>query len=570
MQISFAQSRDLFRGLPQNSQGYLIWNDDNPDVEYWRIEVTQKNADLSTNPISFPEQTIERHEVWRKNFLKLDKNLWNLNKPGTLNYITLSGLNNSDSVIVSATHVLESDFPQLGAPEFFKGCYWTCVGDNYAYRIQQFKKINNPDMGHYSIQPAYYIDDEETGTRISYFRYFDQPEITNYTNDFKAYAQSGHFLYFDHLYNKDVYDVPINMNPKFHGIQTWSMGPTGDQPYNKNFFKFQQYDNNSNITYKASNGSILTAPTVYALQKSTGWWRIGAIRAPQDEELDITNDCLKSDMAWLMDEFNGPNSGLTWYKENGGVPFPNFPDHPDNVRDLVCNASLGGGAPYLYNNSDYSDCIYGALADFIDANDNFDSYMDYLSAMSDCWDSDQGGSGSNSGGGGRFDEAIAHLEFLSLEYLGPTGDSLVESFVHSELVDSLGNYIQTRNQIIEPGLYRMNWKYPTTTINYIIFETKKPLNSTVPLSYFVDATIFPVPLKDEYTFNINLSTSARSDFIYELLDFHGNTIYRKNFSLEKDHDENHLIVSDVQIPKGILLNRFIFNDGSSFTITTTR
>ena len=504
--------------------------------------------------------------------MRLDKSLWNLNTPGTLNYATLMGFNSSDSVILSATNVLETDFPPIGEPTYYKGCQWTCIADNYSYRIQQFKRLDNPDQGHYTIQPAFHLDDEGTGTQIPYYRYFDNAEIVNYTNNFGYYNPSGGITGYD-SYGEPIYDVPIDMNPAFHGIPDWSSPIALENSIN--FYKFEQYDDeNSNITYKASNGSVISAPFVYALRKYTGWWRSGGIRVPGNGDYNINNDCLSHDITWAIGQINGSSSNLAFI-QSYSTPYPNFDYHPDNVRDLFCTAPVGGGTTTL-NPFSYWDCIYAAgffdnIADGIEDAQDATSYWEYLAAVADC--NESAGSSGNGGGPGTGvtpDDIISNIEYLGIERFGASSDSLIRTYFHSDLIDSLGNYIQTSNQILEPGLYKMSFKFPLTDLGYIIFENKKRVNSTLPLSSFLDATIFPVPLQDDYKFSINLTTTARSEFTYELLDFNGNLVYTKNFLLEKDHDKDHLIISDVQIPTGLLLNRFIFNDGSSFTITTSR
>lgn len=95
------------------------------------------------------------------------------------------------------------------------------------------------------------------------------------------------------------------------------------------------------------------------------------------------------------------------------------------------------------------------------------------------------------------------------------------------------------------------------------------MSTGVPLSTFVSATIFPVPIQNDYSFDMNIEAEVNSKFKYQLIDFNGNVIYSQSFEVPKDHDEVHTIRTNQPIPKGVLINYFSFPDGSSFSITTT-
>jgi hypothetical protein len=60
------------------------------------------------------------------------------------------------------------------------------------------------------------------------------------------------------------------------------------------------------------------------------------------------------------------------------------------------------------------------------------------------------------------------------------------------------------------------------------------------------------------------------DFTYELFDFKGNLLHSTKYAVKQGHDEAHLVRSEKPIPRGLVLNRFSFSDGSSFSVTTTK
>jgi hypothetical protein len=42
------------------------------------------------------------------------------------------------------------------------------------------------------------------------------------------------------------------------------------------------------------------------------------------------------------------------------------------------------------------------------------------------------------------------------------------------------------------------------------------------------------------------------------------------YDIKQGHNEAHLVRTEKPIPRGLVLNRFSFSDGSSFSVTTTK
>lgn len=103
----------------------------------------------------------------------------------------------------------------------------------------------------------------------------------------------------------------------------------------------------------------------------------------------------------------------------------------------------------------------------------------------------------------------------------------------------------------------------------LIREVSTPLTSSIPLSDFLETTFFPVPVETN-EFQVRMKANAKLKFEYILLDHQGNELYRKNFVLQQGHERDHLIRVNEGIPAGLLINKFIFEDGSELNITTMK
>ncbi|MGB6037063.1 MAG: hypothetical protein WBG42_12395, partial [Cryomorphaceae bacterium] len=476
-------------------------------------------------------------------------------------------------------------------PLYEKTCYWDCVGSNYAYRIQQHVLLSNTGMGHYSIQPAYDYYNEEVGMNIPYYMHMAEPEMMQYTNGLEDFESPG--WYDDNWIENGLSDpwVPVTsvMLPAFHGMgSTWDpIGELGDYQ-NTGIFGFYQYtDPLATGGYTSPSGAGLPDEYIFAIKKYSGWWRTGGFRLPEmgsnvfDSEMQIIDDCVNEDLGSMINKMNSSNSNLQHYQDLNG--YNNDPDghfdngfHPNYLPDFRCDGGFSGSAPGG-GIDDNLDCFYSEwylewVIDQIEDGDDYAYWSEILGISLDCFDYEpDDGEGGNTGGGVLVDDVHRALEFVAMSKWETTGSTKIFEFIpHRDLFDSTGAYTPQGPQYIEPGLYTLTFKYPDHPAAKIIFENKKRLLNAIPLSSFVQATVFPVPIVDDYSFNIHLTTTARSKFRYKLFDFNGNELHNQVVQVPKDHDNNHLVTISNPMPDGILLHRFIFEDGSSFSITTIK
>jgi hypothetical protein len=217
----------------------------------------------------------------------------------------------------------------------------------------------------------------------------------------------------------------------------------------------------------------------------------------------------------------------------------------------------------------YWSCLYDAgyytyLIDWIEGELGPDDIWDIVNAAVDC--SESGGGISNPDD---LPSAIPEITFVSLKNFGAGGDSSIFHYTVNELIDPAGSIIQPSIDNISLGLYELSFmRKDQGGVNYITFELKEEIDGTIPREDFVTANIYPVPHTNNYEFNINLQATANSRFSYEIFTTYGDLVHRQSFSIPQGHDEDHKIQLQDPLPKGTLINKFTFSDGSSFSITT--
>jgi len=162
---------------------------------------------------------------------------------------------------------------------------------------------------------------------------------------------------------------------------------------------------------------------------------------------------------------------------------------------------------------------------------------------------------------------ISALSFYSVENISDTTIDKTR-ISYFDIFDENGEYTSPDFTIIK-GLNKVNIILKGGQSRSFVFDALETMSGIIELSSFLEVTIFPVPIRDN-TFSINFQATATLDFTYELFDFTGTRLHKMDYSIIKDHNEDHVISSNTTIPAGILLNKLTFIDGSSISITTLK
>lgn len=174
-------------------------------------------------------------------------------------------------------------------------------------------------------------------------------------------------------------------------------------------------------------------------------------------------------------------------------------------------------------------------------------------------------------------EFIKHLEELR-DRFKPKNTSPIHnisisclSFDCGQLFNMTASDIKLYNPelILNPGLYCSGMQLEDGSYYPVIFEVGATEVNINAMSNFLTATVFPNPFSGN-TFSINLSASKDLSFKYNLIDNKGKIIYQSGYKIAAGANESVTIKPNCEIPKGMLINSFIFEDGSQSSVISVK
>ena len=313
----------------------------------------------------------------------------------------------------------------------------------------------------------------------------------------------------DGIYYADYYDIPPNWLD-YDGLDVIKLL------------------NNPNITYKDRYGVTINSTYVIGIHKGVGPW------APYAN-------------CWQTEDFlSGPGYDRPWAIDRMNL-------HADfqycNKPQLECIC-----APTGNGNFDNFDSQHAAALLEVPTLDSIVWIWDILQD----WDSILNGSNSINW----WDNYYA-LSITSIS--GNNGE--IANIKISDLIDENGN-INDISVSLNSGLYTFGINYSDGAYESVVKEII-PSDSNNNDANSLSTLIYPNPLSGN-EFNMNLDADKDLKFIYRLNDFNGNLIYESKFYLNKDETEIVTIKPELEIPYGYLINQFIFEDNSQFSIITVK
>ena len=138
----------------------------------------------------------------------------------------------------------------------------------------------------------------------------------------------------------------------------------------------------------------------------------------------------------------------------------------------------------------------------------------------------------------------------------------------SDFINETGEFVNP-SLSFEPGLYSFGLILADGSYLPVYKEFNEITSFYEEQANFLDVIISPVPIQNN-EFNLHLEPYATLNFDYILYDFSGNELYRNHFDLRKDNIEDFKVCPKYFIPSGMLLNKFIFEDGSQLNIQTIK
>jgi hypothetical protein len=145
------------------------------------------------------------------------------------------------------------------------------------------------------------------------------------------------------------------------------------------------------------------------------------------------------------------------------------------------------------------------------------------------------------------------------------------SFDCGELFNMTAAEIRLYNPelILNPGLYCAGMQLEDGSYYPVVFDVSGDQVNINALSNFLTATVFPNPFGGN-NFSLNLSASKDLSFKYNLIDNKGKIIYQSGYKIAAGANESVTIKPNCEIPKGMLINSFIFEDGSQSSVISIK
>lgn len=393
------------------------------------------------------------------------------------------------------------------------GCDWDCVGSDYAWSIYQ-TILPGGTQFQYSLGSAGDYFDPVLSLNIPYYEYMSSTQFTQVQN---LIGQSlSEYTAYHQISSTDI-SLPPNTSTRII-----------------------RFTNPGSPTYYNSQGAAITTSQIYGVKKGMGPWA----------GVFATTSILTAD--WCS-SFSG---GLAPQLVSN---FNTYSTPSDGTSDLSCNGEVSGGVSAPDENPEpfgvLLDCFYAA------AFENEDLWP-VLMNLNNClqipgpddtapvnfWPA-----GLNQITISRVDDEGLNLTITKADLFGSNGELTVPSFTLTE-----GVYIYH-------FFFNNGWYVP----RYV--EITKPRTTTVALSSLLEVNCFPVPVTDN-EFQVTLSADAKLKFDHVLFDGSGNELYRKNHVIQKDHSITHTVKpkGNLVLPEGLLVNQFIFEDGSTKSVTITK
>ena len=453
------------------------------------------------------EKTVWRKEIWKSNYVYIPDGYWSNETKDYRYYTNLIGFGTDD------IEVIRTRFGTDGkdANPFTKAeC---CPPRNIVLGCSWV--CEGPDWA-YRIQQW-----KENGMAVYVL------EGAGFPTD------AGNWVNFFEYMSTDQHTALKGDNDPFwrnwYSISFMDWGPHSSNYPNSPFHKIP-----NDGSYKDKENAIIEGPDVIRVSKGKGWWKSPFIST---DFIIENNECTQQIDGAVI--FMNENSNIEELVDDGDLPFM-----------LFC----GGGA--ATGNIENEDCEMAWMGVDYDGDGDVDGFdlLDFI--LNDMCE-----------GGSPDSDPWDNISFMLAESISNPGNPATE-LKGEDMFDENGVFTPPLI-IIEEGLNRMSVILEGGINRKIVFESKETVQSSFALSNFLDVTIYPVPIVGD-EFKINIQSGATLGFTYEMFDFQGELLHSTKYSVKQGHNEDHKVISQKPIPRGLILNRFTFKDGSVLSITTTK
>lgn len=513
--LSFSQEK-LVKVMPNIGQGYLVLNEiKETKISFYEVTLIHR---VFNEDGTFHDYSVKLDMKYGSTYVKFPSYVYT---DGDFYLFSVTAYDSGKNVITTEGPIPLTDKTCNGCGNYPKVCSKKCNGTTYAWEINAYQ--GSGSNFYFSLDPVANYFDEESQVMIPYYQYMSETQFNAVVNDWKPWDR--------------YYNVPNWWDRGLYIIEI------------PNTFPHKYLDNQN---------AAITSPVVYGVQKYLGDWTSNGSNSANITPIipfaiDQYELCNKP-KSWFIDEMNSKidfSSKTNW----------NYQPMPELECIPAYTPYTGGGVsnPNPFSGNLFLDCMEDVSLD-----SNINSQIDQL--MDCVYDYDIGDTTSSSGttttGNGWFNV----IDAITLSRIDTKAE--VKKIVESDIYKPNGEYTGFRFAI-EPGLYALGLVFKNGFYLPIVKECKQRSEFNYKLADFLEAKSYPNPILNNQ-FELYMKASAKVKFDYVLYDFFGNEIYRKNFVLQQYEERTFTVKPNVEIPHGMLINRFIFEDGSQLTFQSYR
>lgn len=508
-----AQAREsLIAQEPKYTQGYLIFNPSQLQIDYYRVSITERMFDSNG---FYKDSIVERNEIWDKNYLRINSQYFVETSEHEFLY-TAEGWSKEHGKLEEIGPI-----SLIGeGTSWLAGSTRICNGTTYAWAITQAVhpagccqfKYTLDNTGDFFSEPSALFP---FGTAVPFYQHMYNTEFQNrfQYEDFRLYhGLSGLPQYFLQIFNEPGFPIvnPPNLSQ-------------GSYYYN-------------------SDGEILNPAIddIVGVQKTMGPWR---------DLPPISTEVVFDDWTYLpivgndglVDKFIN-NSNISDYYDEGLIE-----------QQLTCvqTVPLSAGTNDTFDDASWSDNCFEDISTPGDTDG--DGLPDMEVTINDWFECIQ----TNISGG------IASIQ--AVNWNNGYQEEII-NFSRESLYDAEGHYFSP-NFTLPEGLASIIIHFENGKRSTLFIDLESKTQFSIPLSSLVSFNIFPVPIINS-SYSVNVQSAATLDFAYSVLDSQGNSFFESKYHIRKNHNENHKI-DLLNSLDGVWIHRFVFEDGSVKTITTT-
>lgn len=484
--------------------------------ETWDVDIKQR---IYIDSINYIDSTVFSQKVIGQDYYKIPDVFFN---DSLCFLLILTGYDKQGSAIEVAEVIIGAPVPD-GTEYYHNYHKWICNGWQYAYTIDSHMALdngNNTGAGYLSV------------------------DFASYATDPKMYV----------YYHTDVWNNLLENNPQVLSERHGNFGnPNLGYSSNPNFNFVENADASADL--RGWDGLMRTTTTSSALigvRKEYGMkWRnhLGGV---------ITDINAIGSEAWdILDAVEEINLHAN----------PSFDFYNPPMEELEC---IGYGVydPIVNDPTDaisftpYTSYRYYPQNDTMwPLGSNEDEFEDIYDLI------DRVGEAKNSVNDDKFTWPNDVVR-IDLTKLSNGGENICRLYADS-ITDVNGN-ILTPSFSMTKGLYSISFVHPDASHNYSIIEVNNKVTNNLDVADFFEITIYPVPLFNDYFF-INLQSELSEEIEYTLFDDNGRFLHSEQIIFTPQASRNlgytfKIMTERTPLPLGVLINKFVFSDGSSQSI----